>query len=177
VAKRVLLATILALLIALPVPVSAHLGPAYQVLSEAAVGPYTVTVWADPDVGTGTLLIETAIRDLPPPPGTEVIVTAWPADDPQATTETTAERQDEGSLAAYTARVAFDREGEWNVRVQFAGPAPPGQVEFPLQVTPAYPEWFAYAGCFIPLIAICAMWIVGVRRQRQAGEGTAPAES
>src|SRR5215510_13548141 len=41
----------------------AHTGPPVPLLVKHMVGPYVVSVWADPEVGTGTLLIG---LELPP---------------------------------------------------------------------------------------------------------------
>lgn len=40
-----------------PGPLHAHEGPPYPVLVDQRCGPYRVSVWGDPDVGTGTFFI------------------------------------------------------------------------------------------------------------------------
>ena len=38
-------------------PAAAHDGPPFPLMLDEKAGPYTVSVWADPDVGTGTFFI------------------------------------------------------------------------------------------------------------------------
>jgi hypothetical protein len=45
-------------------PAAAHQGPPYAMFVDRAVGPYTLSVWGDPDVGTGTFYV--IFEDAPP---------------------------------------------------------------------------------------------------------------
>ncbi|MGV3720338.1 MAG: hypothetical protein ACO1SX_05450, partial [Actinomycetota bacterium] len=56
----------LALLLLSATPALAHQGPPYPIIVDRAVGPYTFTVWADPDVGTATFYmnVEGAAPDV-----------------------------------------------------------------------------------------------------------------
>src|SRR5262245_40899153 len=38
-------------------PAAAHRGPPYPVLVDRRIASYTLSVWADPDVGTGTFFV------------------------------------------------------------------------------------------------------------------------
>lgn len=167
---RNLLLWITLALLGLPQPVSAHVGPPFVVLPEQMLGPYRVTVWADPDVGTGTLLIETSIQNLPPPPDTQATVTVWPANQPDAQTVLQATRQTESKGAAFVATPNFERAGPYVIRLQLRGSAPPQDVTFNVEATPAYPTWIEALPCLLPFVAIGGLWWWGVQRQRRAGE-------
>src|SRR6476660_1897780 len=43
-------------------PARAHLGPPFPILVDQTAGPYVVSVWTDPDIGTGTFYV---ILDAP----------------------------------------------------------------------------------------------------------------
>src|SRR5215510_2386869 len=45
------------LLVCLSAPVQAHDGPPFPLIVDQRVGPWTISVWTDPDVGTGTFFI------------------------------------------------------------------------------------------------------------------------
>lgn len=158
---------ILLLALLIPASASAHAGPPFIVVPEQMLGPYRVIIWADPDVGTGTLLIETSIQNLPPPPDTEATVTVWPSDQPDAQSSVTAERQSEGRGATFIANPEFDSAGAWMVRVQLTGSAPPQEVTFALDVTPPYPTWLESLPCLIPFVVLGVLWWMGVRRARR----------
>ena len=57
---------ILAALVAIlgSVPAWAHIGPPYPIMQNRKIGPLTVAVWSNPDVGTGSFFVV-----IDPPPG------------------------------------------------------------------------------------------------------------
>lgn len=173
---KLLSGCILLLALLMPSSASAHAGPPFIVVPEQMLGPYRVIIWADPDVGTGTLLIETSIQNLPPPPDTSATVTVWPSDQPDAQSSVAAERQNDGGGTTFIANPEFDREGEWTVRVQLTGSAPAQEVSFTLDVTPPYPTWLESLPCLIPFVVLGVLWWMGVRRaRRQAAAASDPA--
>src|SRR6476659_3503198 len=38
-------------------PAAAHQGPPFPILVDQTAGPYVVSVWTDPDIGTGTFFV------------------------------------------------------------------------------------------------------------------------
>ena len=48
------------LLLACGARVRAHEGPPYPILVDKTLGPCVVSVWSDPDVGTGTFFFSSA---------------------------------------------------------------------------------------------------------------------
>ena len=49
------------------VPAFAHIGPPYPIMQDRKIGPFTVAVWSNPDVGTGSFFVI-----IDPPPGGSV---------------------------------------------------------------------------------------------------------
>lgn len=113
---------------------AAHTGPPYAVLVDAPIPGGLVSVWADPDVGTGTFYVmiertgDTAGASFDP--AVEIRVRPANARLPWATYR--GERQALDRIQ-FLATPAFDREERWSVQVRIA---PPGQVphEWSLEV-------------------------------------------
>jgi hypothetical protein len=153
--------------LACPPAASAHVGAPYPVLLEEAVGPYTASALADPDVGTGTFyVLVTGSQGSPPPAGTQVVVWVEPEDGHAPARSHQAERQDTRYGERYVAKVPFDAEGFWQVRLLIDGPLGPGEASFPVKVTPSGIGWLATLACLLPFLLLGALWFRGSLRQR-----------
>jgi hypothetical protein len=153
--------------LASPHPVSAHVGAPYPVLLEEAVGPYTASAIADPDVGTGTFyVLVSSGEDRPLPAGTEVEVRAEPEDGHTLATTHRAQRQHTRYGERYVVEVPFDAEGVWQVRLQIEGPLGAGETTFPVRVTPSGIGWLATLACLLPFLLLGVLWLRGALRQR-----------
>jgi hypothetical protein len=156
-------------IVAWPAASQAHVGAPYPVLLEEAVGPYQVSALADPDVGKGTFyVLVTLASGEPSPAGTTV--TAWvePADGHQAPSGHPAERQETRYGERFVAKVPFDAEGPWQVRLAIEGPAGDGEVTFPVRVTASGLGWLATVACLLPFVVLGGLWLRGSLRQRSA---------
>lgn len=152
-------------------PVSAHSGGPSPVLLGARAGPYTLSVFADPDTGQGVILAEVDVNGQPAPDGTSVTVYVRPDDNhaPESAHVATREKPLFGR-ERFVARVPFDAEGVWHVRLVVDGPAGHGEVNFSLTVTP--PGFnFARFLCLVPLLALGALWWWGARKAAPQREG------
>jgi hypothetical protein len=107
----------------------------------------------------------------PPAPGTEVTVWVDPQDGHQSEAQHPAERQQTRYGERFVAKVPFDTEGPWQVRLVIDGPAGQGETSFPVKVTPSGIGWLATLGCLVPFILLGALWLRGAQRQR-AGDRT-----
>ena len=147
----------------------AHVGAPYPVLMEEPVGPYLVSALADPDVGRGTFYVLVTLDDVAPPQGTTV--TAWvePEDGHRPAEAYPAERQETRYGERFVAKVPFDAEGPWQVRLVVEGPAGAGEVAFPVRVTPSGTGWLATLACLVPFLVLGGLWLRGVLRQRDRG--------
>lgn len=119
----------LAWLIAPPV-VQAHSGAPYPVLLEQPVGPYVVSALGDPDVGVGTFTMQITLATGAPVP-TDTVATLWvrPADGHTAEAGYQAQRQVTRDEERFIAKVLFDAEGMWHVRLVVDGPAGVGRAK------------------------------------------------
>jgi hypothetical protein len=158
-----LFALALALLAA---PAHAHEGPPYPIVVDRTVGPYRLSVWADPDVGTGTYFVS---FDPEPPrnaPDYRVTIEVWPTTSRLARASHSATRERDG---AYRAAVAFDREEEWQTRLIVEGVNGRGEITFPVAVTPpGYGRWDLLI-YLAPFLLVGGLWaLVALRRRRRA---------
>jgi hypothetical protein len=155
--------------LASPAPTLAHVGAPYPVLLEEPVGPYVASALADPDVGQGTfyVLVARPGGESPPP---DTIVSLWvkPEDGHLPEASHQAERQQTRYGERFVAKVPFDAEGPWQVRLVIAGSGGAGETSFPVKVTPSGIGWLATLTCLLPFIVLGALWLRGSRRQRAA---------
>jgi len=154
--------------LAYPATARAHVGAPYPVLLEEPAGPYLLSVLADPDVGTGTfyVLVALAAGDRPPD-GTTVTLRVEPQDGHAAEASHPAPRQQTSYGERFVARVPFDAEGPWQVRLAVDGPAGMAQTSFPVRVTPSGIGWLATVACLLPFLLLGLLWLRGSLRQRR----------
>ena len=164
-----LLAGLVLAWLAWPAAAEAHVGAPYPVLLEEAVGPYTVSALADPDVGKGTFYVLLTLADgEPPPEDTSVMLWVEPEDGHLAEAGYQAERQQTRYGERFVAEVPFDAEGPWQVRLALEGSAGTGETTFPVRVTPSGVGWLATLACLLPFVGLGALWLRGTLRQRAA---------
>ncbi|HEY3787451.1 MAG TPA: hypothetical protein VGL71_01295, partial [Urbifossiella sp.] len=143
--RRVLrLGTVIAAAWLLPIcPVFAHEGPPFPIVMDQRAGPYIVSIWTDPDVGTGTFFVI-----LAPAPGTtlpdelNVRVCVAPTSGRLAEACYDASRQNLRDQMQYFAEVEFDRQELWRVRVNVEGAGGSEEVLAEVEATPpGYGRW------------------------------------
>jgi hypothetical protein len=156
-------------LLAWPLVAMAHVGAPYPVLLEESVGPYIASALADPDVGTGTFYALVSLTGGEPPP-LDTSVTLWvrPEDGHLGETGHPADRQQTQYGERFVAKVPFDAEGAWQVRLTIQGSAGEGEISFPVQVTPSGIGWLATLACLVPFVVLGVLWLRGTVRQRAA---------
>lgn len=128
---------IAALLALMPRALTAHEGPPFPILVDAAVGPWLVTVWTDPDIGIGTFYVvfEAAEdREFVEPASVTVGVRPVTGRLPEVVYDAAPERVRRG--ARYLAEVEFDRGELWDVRVVIEGPEGGGELTSEVEATP-----------------------------------------
>ncbi|TBR20754.1 hypothetical protein EPO15_12205 [bacterium] len=155
----------LALSVFLAASAAAHEGPPYAIFVDRALGPYTVSLWGDPDVGTGTFFV---LFDGPPQgDGTEVRLEVWPVSARLAPASAPAVREPLRSGQRFVSRPVFDAEERWNVRVVLSGPRGMGEATEAVDVTP--PDlgksglWF-FA---LPFLGVGALWAKALLTRRR----------
>ena len=141
----------------------AHEGPPYPVIVDRAVGPYTLSVWADPDVGTGTFFV---IFDPPARDGDSdprIAIEVWPSSGRLAPARYEAQFQ---RNQTYVATVVFDREEPWLVKVEVDGSRGHADTEVEVAVTPpGYGRWdlLIYG---LPFLLVGGLWAIVAIRKR-----------
>lgn len=98
---------------------SAHDGPPYPIVVDQATGPVLLTVWTDPDVGTGTFyLYLERLQGRPLPDRATLEVFVQPVGGRLAEKGYSAKlvRKDD-DRQRYQAKVDFDAVGKWQTRI------------------------------------------------------------
>jgi hypothetical protein len=175
-------------------PALAHDGPPYQVIADAAAGPYIASVWADPDLGGGVIYLMVqppateASVDSTAPAGSQPAV-ASPADTAGSPIEVTvAARPADGHLPEvlyparfdpaagsddqrYIADISFDAEGSWDLRVMLRGAAGEGELATAVDVRPSdgpesWEVWiYLLPFALLALVFVWARWRGGGSRR------------
>lgn len=156
---------VLPVLLLLPLQLHAHAGPPFPIIVDRPVGPWTVSVWTDPDIGTGVVFVileGSSTSSIP----SRVRVSAQPVDGslPEAFYE--AERQGRPDDVRYFAEVKLNHGGMWRLRATLDGPQG-GSVMAEVEATPdgVLGPW-ELALYLLPFLAVGFLWIKAVLRRR-----------
>jgi hypothetical protein len=115
----------------------AHNGPPFPILENQAVGPAIISVWTNPDVGTGAFFIMVD----PPEGGTisqdlKVTIAVQPVSGRLPEKIYEAWREKLHGQVEYKVEVPFDAQELWRVRVRLSSPQGDGETSVNVQVTP-----------------------------------------
>jgi len=150
--------------------VRAHVGPPFPIIENERAGPYVITVWAHPDLGTGAFYVI-----LAPAPGiampdsimVEVSVQPLSGRLPEAT-YTAARQDDVRDRVQYYTEAEFDQQEVWRVRVRVSGAAGAGEVYSQVEPTPTtYGRWDLLIYAF-PLVLFGSLWMCVILRRQFA---------
>ena len=148
-------------------PVRAHAGPPFPILEDRRAGPYTASVWTDPDIGTGTFYVVLAKER--PPAGTRVWIGVRPLSTRRAEAVFEATPQPVRTGARYFAAVPLDRGGMWRVQVRLDGPAGAGMLAAEVEATPDGTIGpIGLAVYLVPFLAVGLLWLKAALRRRGA---------
>jgi hypothetical protein len=149
----------------------AHSGPPFPIVSNQTVGPYLVSVWADPDStddgsAGGRFWVTFAPRDVAsPPPETRVTVTVTPSDGASAARTALAAPLTDSSHRF--AAVVMDREGRFRVRVDVDGPLGQAHVEADVEATyDLRPPAAMIVLYLVPFLLVGFLWVKLLLRRR-----------
>lgn len=170
----------LALLAALLVAPAAraHEGPPYPVIVDETHGPWSVSVWADPDVGIGTFWVQLtrdAEHDLPD--DTQVHVSVAPSDGRVEPVRYAAREEPWQAGQSHVAEVDFPTREFWTVRIELDSPSRGARAELVVNVEVTPPGYgpidlLLYSW---PFAALGLLWLRAMQRQRQARRRAADA--
>jgi hypothetical protein len=156
------------LVLACPAHLLAHEGPPYPIIVDKMVGPCLLSVWGDPDVGTGTFFVI-----LEPQQGgalpeeIKVELGVQPVSERIAEAFYGAEREGVRGRVQYKAEIPFDREELWRVRLVLQTSQGGGEVTADVEVTPpGLGRWDLLLYLF-PFVAVGLLWLRAVLRGRR----------
>jgi hypothetical protein len=151
------------------VPAWAHIGPPYPIIENRKIGNLTVSVWSNPDVGTGSFFVV-----IDPPKGAsvpadmkvQVIVQPVSGRLPEARYD--AWREDLRNRVEFKAVVPFDKEETWRIRILLASGQVTGETGTDVPVTPTLGRW-SLLFFLLPFLGIAALWLraISVRANRR----------
>lgn len=161
-----------------PVPVAAHSGPPFPLLSDRVTGPYRISVWTDPDAtddgsAAGQFWVMVSPVDGSElPSDTYAIVTIRPVDraGPTRTARTSSVN---GDIGRQFAALLMDHEGPYLAEVRIAGSRGAAEVEVEAQVDATYdlrPARWLLALYVMPFLAVGFLWgklLLARRRARR----------
>lgn len=173
--RRVVVVLALALMFAMRAQASAHEGPPYPLFVDKSAGPYLVSVWADPDVGTGTFFIaaETA-RGGTLDADLEVSVCVRPADGRLAEVCYAARRDGVRDRAQFKAEVPFDRQEFWHTRVVVRSSLGAGETAAEVEATPPGLGRWDLLLYLSPFAAVGFLWLRTALKGRSLRECAPP---
>jgi len=153
-------ATVAILLVA-ATSAQAHQGPPYPIIVDRPTGPYTFTVWADPDVGTATFYMTVA-------GATPDVIELWVQPDDRRSPEvkSVARQQPGREPGRYIGEAQFDTQEWWRTRFVLRGARGVGEVTERVQVTPPGLGPFDLLLYLSPFIAVGFLWIRAVLHRR-----------
>jgi hypothetical protein len=145
----------------------AHEGPPYPLLMDEPLPPWSVSLWADPDVGVGTFYL--TIEALPGhalPPDTRVRLFVMPADGRRAEAEYEAERTVRERDQRHIAEVPFDTEEDWSIRVLIEAPGARAERGFVEPVTPPGFGAIDLLWYAAPFLLVGFLWVKAALKRR-----------
>ena len=167
-AGRLSIGLLLAFVLVLPTPVSAHNGPPFPIIESKKVGPCIVALWTHPDVGTGAFYVF-----VEPAPGAtvpddlKIKIGVQPLTGRLPETFYDAEHVKSHGQAQYNAQANFDRQELWRVRLVIQSSQGSGEATAQVEVTPpGFGRWdlFLY---LLPFLIVAFLWFHGVSRMKR----------
>ena len=148
-------------------PAAAHEGPPFPIIMDQRVGPYVVSVWTDPDIGTGTFFVILAAApgaELSEPSQVQVCVAPASGRLPEACYP--AAKQNLRDKVQYFAEVPFDQQEIWKVRIRIESGGKAEELLAEVEATPpGYGRWdlLIYS---IPFVLFGGLWLFAALRRR-----------
>jgi len=147
-------------------PAWAHQGPPFPIVEDQHAGPYTVSVWTDPDVGTGTFFVI-----LDPPAAVHVQIGLQPVSGrlPEKVYETDPERD------RYFTAAPLDKAEMWRVRVVLESPEGGGELAGQVEATPdgTLGPWASLI-YVVPFAGLGFLWLKAAMRRRASASPSSP---
>jgi hypothetical protein len=147
---------------------AAHNGPPFPIITDQHVGPYIISLWTHPDLGTGTFFV---MID-PPPGGTvprdlKVQIAVQPASGRLAEAVYSAWLEDLRGQVEYKTEVQFDQQENWKVRLILSSSAGGGEAASQVVPTPAgFGRWDLLL-FLLPFLGVGFLWATAITKRRR----------
>jgi hypothetical protein len=150
------------------VPTWAHIGPPYPIMQNRKVGPFTVDVWSNPDVGVGSFFV---IINRPPgssiPSDMKVQVAVKPVSGRLPETTYDAWREKLRDRVEFKAVVPFDKEEMWHVRILLTSSQVSGETDTDVPVTPTLLGRWNLLLFALPFLGVGVLWFKAMATKRE----------
>jgi len=150
------------------VPTWAHIGPPYPIMQNRKVGPFTVDVWSNPDVGVGSFFV---IINRPPgssvPSDMKVQVAVKPVSGRLPETTYDAWREKLRDRVEFKAVVPFDKEEMWHVRILLTSSQVSGETDTDVPVTPTLLGRWNLLLFALPFLCVGVLWFKAMATKRE----------
>ncbi len=150
----------------------AHEGPPYPILVDQELAGATFTIYADPDVGTGTFFIY--VEGKPAGASTKLRIGVAPTDGRLGEVLQDAEPAPPGRPYQYLALATFDQRGPWKARLIVETDGTTADLVVPIDVTPPGGTAFDLLYYLIPFVGLGAVWIKAVLKGREHAREAGP---
>lgn len=158
----------------LPCPLRAHEGPPFPIVVDHEIGSMLVSIWTDPDIGTGTFFVVIepgGDAELPGDIRVQVGVRPHSGRLDEALYEAAPQQVRYG--ARYYAEVEFDRGAWWHVRVIVESRAGSGVITSEVEATPDGALGpFSLVLFLLPFLAVGYLWLKAALAKRRAAAST-----
>ena len=142
---------------------SAHEGPPFPLFVDQKVDRYLVSVWIDPDVGTGQFFVIISTPDLPQ--DLRVQIGVQPVSGRLLEAFYSAQRENLQNQVQYRADVQFDAEELWRVRIRLESAQGNAETMATVEVTPpGYGRWDLLL-YLVPFLAVGLLWGLAMIRK------------
>ena len=163
----------IALLLSSMPRVLAHSGPPFPIVTSQVAGPYSISVWTDPDTtddgkaaGQFWVVLDPAAGNAAIPAGTRATVTIRPLDRDGPSREARAEPVN-GSVSRQFAALVMDHEGPFAVHVTVEGPLGRGSIHGRVDATyDTRPAPWLILVYLIPFVGLGVLWMKALRVRR-----------
>jgi len=144
-----------------------HEGPPFPLLVDQKIHPYTISVWTDPDVGTGTFfVIVNSDNGAKVPDDLKVQIGVQPVSGRLSEAFYSGQREDLRGQVQYRVLVAFDAQEVWRVRIRLQSTEASGETFGTVEATPpGYGRWDLLV-YLVPFLAVGVLWFLAFVRRR-----------
>ena len=156
----------------------AHNGPPFPIIENRRVGPVTISVWTNPDVGTGSFFV---LVDPPAggkiPNDLKVDVAVQPLSGRLPEKHYAAWKENLRGQVEYKTLVPFDAQEMWRVRVTLNSAEGGGEAVANVEVTPPGLGRWDMLLYLLPFLGVGFLWFKAVRRKHRRRSEPIPVQS